>query len=38
MKFEFESDGDVPLGEALNTPSMIIVTASASEKDGKHYI
>ena len=28
----------MPLGKALNIFSMIIATASASEKDGKYYI
>ena len=28
----------MPLGKALNIPSMIIATASASEKDGRYYL
>ena len=37
LKIKFESDGNLPLGETLNTPSMIIVTTSIFGKDGKCY-
>ena len=37
MKIRFESDDDLPLGEALNILNMIIVTTSVFEKDSKYY-
>ena len=37
MKIRFESDDDLPLGEALNIPSMTIIIASVFKEDGKYY-
>ena len=37
MKTSFESDDDLPLGKTFNIADMIIVVASALEKNGKCY-
>ena len=37
MKINFESDNDLLLGKTFNIPDMIIVVASALEKNGKYY-
>ena len=37
MKIMFEPNYDLPLGEVLIIPSMIIVAVSVFEKDGKYW-
>ena len=36
-KVKFESDDDLPMGKAFNNLDMIIVSASALEKNGKNH-
>ena len=37
MKIRFESDDDLPLGEILSIPSMIVVTRFVFREDTKYY-
>ena len=37
MKINFESHNELPFGKTFNIPDMIIVVASALEKNGKYY-